>query len=147
MKMNKSLSILLVILLIIPTMSGWLSHSAVHALHDHQSQHHNTEKSHDHGHEGHKHGGISQEAVHHPIHFDAVTYFTDYLHVDLQNPEQIVLKSPVFDTQDINFTVATVADSSLRQELIAVQSRAPPDNLRPWPSKNPLYFSTQRIRI
>ena len=130
-----------------PALSGWLPHGAVHALHDHQSQHHSTEKSHDHGHEGHGHDGVSQEAVHHPIHFDAVTYFNDYLHVDLQNPEQTVLKSPVFETQDTDYTLANVTNISLRQELIAVQSRAPPDMLRPWPSKTPLYLSTQRIRI
>lgn len=88
-----------------PALSGWLPHGAVHALHDHQSQHHSTEKSHDHGHEGHGHDGVSQEAVHHTIHFDAVTYFNDYLHVDLQNPEQTVLKSPVFETQDTDYTL------------------------------------------
>ncbi len=142
--MKKVISTFIVLLMVLPAFTPWLPHNVIHELHDHQAQHHSSQ-DHNHGHKGHNHQ--EKQTIHHPIHFDAATYFTDFLHVDLQTPEKIALKSPVFDTQDIDFTFASVADISLQEKLITVQSRAPPDMLRPWPSKTPLYLSTQRIRI
>jgi len=142
--MKKVISTFIVLLMVLPAFTPWLPHNVIHELHDHQAQHHSSQ-DHNHGHKGHNHQ--EKQTIHHPIHFDAATYFTDFLHVDLQPPEKIALKSPVFDTQDIDFTFASVADISLQEKLITVQSRAPPDMLRPWPSKTPLYLSTQRIRI
>lgn len=142
----KALRILLILLFILPAFTAWMPHNSIHAFHDHQAKHHSAHQ-HSHSASGHDHDSDNKQAFHHPIQIDASTYFNEYLHVDLQNPEQVVLKSPVFDTQDIDFTFASVADISLQEKLITVQSRAPPDMLRPWPSKTPLYLSTQRIRI
>jgi hypothetical protein len=137
---------ILIMLFVLPAFTPWLSHGAVHALHDHQAKPHG-EESHSHDHEGHDHDTASEQAVHHPIHFDAVTYFSDYLHVDLQSPGQTVFKAPALDRYDIDYTVMVAIDPMPRYELASVQSRAPPDMRRLRPDKTPLYLSTQRLRI
>lgn len=138
---------ILIMLFVLPAFTPWLPHGAVHALHDYQAKHHG-EESHSHGHEGHDHNAeTEQAAVHHPIQFDAITYFSDYLHVDLQSPEQTVLKTPTPDTHDIDYPLAAVINPIQRYELASVQSRAPPDTRRLRPDKTPLYLSTQRLRI
>ena len=144
--MKNGLLTILIMLFALPAFTPWLSHGAVHALHDHQAKHHGAE-SHGHGHEGHNHDTVSEQAVHHPIQFDAVSYFSDYLHVDLQSPEQTVLKAPALDTHNIDYTLADVVSLAPRYELASVQSRAPPDMRRVRPDKTPLYLSTQRLRI
>ena len=136
----------LIMLFVLPAFTPWLPHGAVHALHDRQAKHHG-EESHGHGHHGHDHNVEQQQAVHHPIQFDAVTYFSDYLHVDLQSPDQTVFKAPPPDTYDVNYTLTNVVDVAPRYELVSVQSRAPPDTRRLRPDKTPLYLSTQRLRI
>lgn len=137
---------ILIMLFVLPAFTPWLPHGAVHALHDHQAKHHG-EESHSHGHEGHDHEAEQGQAVHHPIHFDAVTYFSDYLHVDLQSPDQTALKAPSLDKHDIDYTIAAIIKPMPRYELASVQSRAPPDTRRLRPDKTALYLSTQRLRI
>ncbi len=136
----------LITLLVLPAFAPLLPHGTAHALHDHQAEHHGVQ-SHGHSHEEHDHKTQTQEVVHHPISFDVVTYFNDYLHVDLQNPDQVVFKAPAPDTYDIDFTVAAVLEPQHRYELTSVQSRAPPDWRRLKTNKTPLYLSTQRLRI
>ena len=137
----------LIFLFVLPAFTPWLPHGAVHALHDHQAQHHGVESQDGHGHEAHEHDDDNKQVVHHPIQFDAVTYFSDYLHVELQNPEQVVLKAPALDTYNINYTLAAVIAPAQHYELASAQSRAPPDARRLRPDKRPLYLSTQRLRI
>ena len=146
--MKNGLLTILILLFVLPALTPWLPHGAVHALHDHQAKHHGAE-NHGHGHEGHNHGdeNSQQTEIHHPIHFDATTYFTEYLHVDLQNPEQAVLKAPAFDSHDIDYPPVAVFNIMPRYELASVQNRAPPDTRRLRPDKTPLYLSTQRLRI
>lgn len=84
---------ILIMLFVLPAFSPWLPHGAVHALHDHQAKHHGA-KNHGHGHEGHDHDAVGRQVVHHPIQFDVITYFSDFLHVDLQSPGQKRYKSP-----------------------------------------------------
>lgn len=136
----------LILLFMLPAFTPWLPHGAVHALHDHQAKHHGAE-DHGHGHAGHEHDAKQKQAAHHPIQFDAVTYFSDYLHVELQNLEQSVLKAPALDTHDVDYTLADVADMASRYELVSIKNRAPPDMRRAKPDKTPLYLSTQRLRI
>lgn len=136
----------LVLLFVLPALTPWLPHGSVHALHDHQAQHHEVE-AHSHSHDRHDHDYTDEQADHHAIHFDAVTYFKDYLHIDLQSPDQTVLKAPTLDKQDIDYTIAAVIKPIHRYELVSVQSRAPPDIRRHSPDKSPLYLSTQRLRI
>lgn len=143
--MKNFATFLLIFLLVLPTFASWLPHGAVHALHDQQARHH-VQEGHSHGHQGHDHDIENQEAVHHPIHLDAVTYFTDYLHVDLQSPGQIVLKAPEQESHDIAFFLPP-AFKAHRYELALFQARSPPDWRRRKSQTTPLYFSTRRIRI
>lgn len=137
---------ILIMLFALPAFTPWLPHGSVHALHDHQTEHHQVE-SHGHLHDSHDHGTQTQVSSHHPINLDAVSYYSDFLHVDLKSPEQIILKAPTLDTQDIDYTFTAVIKPTPRYQLASVQSRAPPDTRRHSPDKTPLYLSTQRLRI
>lgn len=141
--MKNGLLTILILLFALPALMPWLSHGSLHALHDHQAQHHG-ESSHSHEHSNSVSAGQSTE---HPSHFDATTYFADYLHVDLQKPEQAFLKAPVLDVYDFDYPVPVAAGLMPRYELASIQSRAPPDTQRTKPDKTPLYLSTQRLRI
>ena len=153
--MKNTLFAVLILMLVFPAFAPWLPHGAVHALHDHHTAHHashNGANHHDHGHHEHRHvshdhPAESEQAVHHPIHFDVVTYFSDYLHVDLKSPAKAALKAPVLEKQDLDYTLAAVISSMPRYELASVHSRAPPDIRRFRSDKTPLYLSTQRLRI
>lgn len=137
---------ILIMLFVLPAFSPWLPHGAVHALHDHQAKHHGA-KNHGHGHEGHDHDAVGRQVVHHPIQFDVITYFSDFLHVDLQSPGQSAIKAPALDTYDIDYTIPAAINPMPHYELASVQSSAPPDARRLRPDKTPLYLSTQRLRI
>ncbi len=133
-------------LFVLPAFTPWLSHGTIHALHDHQAKHHSA-NSHQHGHEGHEHHASNTQKVHHPIELNAVTYFSDYLHVDLQSPKQITLQAPSLDADPIDCTLAYSAQPVFQPELFPLESRAPPDMRRVRLDKTPLYLSTQRLRI
>jgi len=134
----------LITLLVLPAFAPLLPHGAAHALHEHQAEHHGVQ-SHGHSHEEHDHKAQPQEVAHHPISFDVVTYFSDYLHVDLQSPDHITLTAPAQGDQD--FALTASLSPQHRYELTSVQSRAPPDWRRHRPDNTPLYLSTQRLRI
>ncbi len=138
------IKIALLILMVMPAFTPWLSHDAVHALHNHQAQHHGAEND-DHRHK--KHGRESKQTTHHAIQFDATNYFKDFLHVELQSPEQLTLEAPTLDTYDIDYTLARAITPINSSGFSSVQSRAPPDTRRLRPDKNPVYLSTQRLRI
>lgn len=144
--MKNSLAFVLIALLMIPAFVPWMPHGTIHALHDHQAEHHGVE-SHGHSHDKHDHNCPDEQTAHHSINFDVSTYFSDYLHVDLQSPEQAVLKAPVPEAHDIDYTLGAFIEPAPRYELASVQSRAPPDGRRLEPDKTPLYLSTQRLRI
>ncbi|MGM0422543.1 MAG: hypothetical protein ACQEQL_05530 [Pseudomonadota bacterium] len=144
--MKKLFSMFLALLLFMSAFAPWLPHGSVHALHDHQAEHHSSE-NHSHSHEVHSHSTETEKAAHHPIRFDVVTYFNDFLHVDLQSPAQIVLKAPVLDAQDIDYAPVAVINTIPRYELAFIQRRAFTDMRRIRPDKIPLYLSTQRLRI
>ena len=133
----------LILLFVLPAFTPWLSHGGMHALHDHQATHHG-EYSHDHDHE---HATEGETNVKHPVHLDAVMYFSDYLHVNLQTPEQPILKAPVFSSYSIGYPL-TVAETALQDyQLASIENRAPPDIQWRRPDKAPIYLSTLRLRI
>ena len=149
--MKKLFLTFLLSLFVLPAFVPWMPHGAVHALHDHQESHHQSQNqpdtTHEHDQADHDHNTQTHASPHHPINLDVITYFSDYLHVDLQSPNQLVLETPVQDAQDIDFTLAVDALPQNRYELTSVQSRAPPDWQRFRPENTPLYLSTQRLRI
>jgi hypothetical protein len=142
--MKNGFLIILTFLLLLPAFSPWLPHGAVHVLQDHQTKHHGADT---HGHSHGEHEAVKKQSLEHYIQFDAVSYFSDFLHVDLQSPDQSVLKTPAFDTHDIDYAIVAVVSSMARYELSYVRSRAPPDNYGLRPDKTPVYLSTQRLRI
>jgi hypothetical protein len=133
---------LLFVFIVLPAFIPWLSHESAHALHDQQN--HAVE---DHVHDQHDHSIKQQEAVHHPIHVDVITYFSKYLNTDLHVSSKTVLKTAIQDTDAIDFlsVVATAWQSGYG--FTVIKSRAPPDTLRLSLSSTPLYLSTQRLRI
>lgn len=146
--MKNSVLAILVMLFVLPAFTPWLSHGAVHALHDHHATHHGANhQDHGHDHTEHDHDVVSEKTVHHTIHFDAATYFSDYLHVDLQSTEQIALKVPAFDVYDIDNIIMAASTQPLGYEWAAVQVRAPPDVSSFRADKAPIYLSTLRLRI
>ena len=146
--MKNAFFLVLIALFVFPAFTPLMPHEGIHALHDYQTDHHSAKShGHEHDHAAQDHDTKTQVSDHHPIHFDAATYFSDYLHVDLQSPEQVVLKAPALDSYDIEFTVVAAFEPSHWYELASVQSRAPPDWRRFRPENTPLYLSTQRLRI
>jgi hypothetical protein len=145
--MKKIIYTLLIALLILPALVPWMPHGVVHAMQDYQKSHHQTNsqiETTNHDHANIKH---TQASGHHPIHLDAVTYFSDFLHVDLQTPEQIALKSPNVDSHDFDFPVIADLQITLNYKPDNTHSRAPPDWRHFRPDNIPPYSSTQRIRI
>jgi len=135
---------------VLPAMIPWMPHGVTHALHDQHISHHQQENSgHTHGSDHvHNHDSHSLETVQHPAHFDVVTYYSDYLHVDLKNPQQSSFNAPALDIFKFDYTSGTDISPQPRYELAMVQSRAPPDDWRQFRSDaKPLYLSTQRLRI
>jgi hypothetical protein len=149
--MKNTLFSVLIALLVLPAFTPWMPHGMVHALHDHQESHHQSRQQadQDHGHEHavHDHDTQTHASDHHPINLDIATYFSEYLHVDLQSPDQVVLKAPTLDLHDISFILPTDIEPQHRYKQASVQSRAPPDWRRHRPDNTPLYLSTQRLRI
>lgn len=141
--MKKTLATFLVLIFMLPTFGPWMPHVALQALHIQQEKHHGGSADH---HEHHDHD-VKASALH-SIHFDVVTYFNDYLHVDLKGADQTALNAPVQDAQTIDyFLVADIVPPSFSPSMNK-QSRAPPDyDWRMSYGATPVYFSTQRLRI
>ena len=150
--MKKSfITYLLVFQFLIPTLAPWFPHGALHAIHD-QHQSHHAESTHadkfglqDRAKRGN--GQLAHIGDHHPVNLDAVTYFRDYLHVDLQAPATIALVAPAQEYQDFDFEPGFGLLSQQRYELASIKIHAPPDWRASELNQLPLYLSTQRFRI
>ena len=143
----------LIALLVLPAFTPWMPHGVLHALHDHQESHHqsltlSSKTAQGHQHVANDHGTQTQASSgYHPINLDVITYFNEYLHVELQSPDQITLTAPAQDNHDIAFVLPADIEPHQRYELTSVQSRAPPDWRRYRPDSAPVYLATQRLRI
>ena len=150
--MKKSfITYLLVFQFLLPTLAPWLPHGALHAIHDqHQSHHGDSTPADKFGLQDHAkrgHGQLAHIGDHHPVKLDAVTYFQDYLHVDLQAPAPATLVAPIHEYQDFDFDPAFGLLTQRRYELASIKIHAPPDWRASGPNQLPLYLSTQRFRI
>jgi len=143
----------LITLMALPTALPWMPHGAMHALHDQRASHHEERShsgkvhQHDNQHKASGHADHVVESVHHEIAVDIVTYFNDYLNVDLQNPEQTASVAPSQAAQDLDFDITASFLLPQRFELALVQNRAPPDWQGTALNHTPIYLSTQRLRI
>lgn len=142
--MKKIISVLLTLMLVLPAFAPLLSHEAVHVFQDsHASAHHNANH---HGHHHHENKDQHQVFAQYALPLDIVTYFKDYLHVDLKKPEQLNLNLDASSEQNLDQALAFVTYPILYQAL-NFNSRAPPDQIRLWIDSLPVYLSTQRLRI
>lgn len=142
--MKRSVSVLLTFMLVMPAFAPWVSHGAMHALHDsHIAAHHGSDQ---HNHHSYEHHYQHKADLLHSLHLDFVSYFKDYLHVDLSKPEHGGIDFASADLQDFDPPLDIAFYSKLSRS-ISFHSRAPPDYSELWPAKLPLYLSTQRLRI
>lgn len=141
--MKNALAIFLILIFILPAMGPWMPHDALQALHVQQEKHHGNAVDH-HEHDDHD----VQASVGHSVHFDVVTYFNDYLHVDLRDADQTALSSPIHDTHTMDYFLVADIVSPPFSPSSGNQSRGPPDyDWRMSHPGTPVYLATQRLRI
>lgn len=141
----------MVLMLVVPAFAPWLTHEAIHAMHavhdSHLAGHHNSgQHSHDYHNHDHKHLPLPQLDIHHPIRLDFVSYFQDYLHVDLKKPEQDRFRLQILDSDNFDLPLSITVYPKYF-ELAVIQSRSPPLYQSRGPVHIPIYLSTQRLRI
>jgi len=143
MVMKKTLVALLAIIIVLPAFLQVMPHGVDHALH--QTKVHSSAVNHGHNHDDHGHA--THDDMHHAINLDVVTFYDEYLHVNLQTPDQVIVELPDLNTENISFDIIAHNAPVSRHELSSVQSRSPPD-WRSFRAENtPLYLSTLRFRI
>lgn len=148
--MKKICAIFLGLLFLLPAFMPWMPLASAKALHIQREAHHQYElKSHTHTHSSESSGAhVSKQGGDHGFYADVLTYFHDYLHVDLQRSKQIGLTAPSQDSQRIGFIPVADQLPPQRIELASLQNRGPPDyNRRALVSSTRLYLGTQRLRI
>lgn len=132
---------ILMMTLVLPAIMPVFSHGAIHGFHDHHAAHHGQHDSNNHEH-------AEEQSVHHSAHFDITNYYSDFLHVDLQSPDQAVLKAPSFDDDSPQYPIILAMDMpTIHDGLLNNQTRAPPDRATYAHDDQSLYLSTQRLRI
>lgn len=141
--MKNFLAALLILIFVLPAFGPWMPHSALQALHVQQEEHHGGG---DHDHHGHDHD--KQSSVSHSVHFDVVTYFSDYLHVELKNTDSAAIEKPALTSQKIDFVqLAVFAPAPYAPSAYFQTTGPPPDNWRLTRPDLPVYLATQRLRI
>jgi hypothetical protein len=159
--MKKTLSLLLIFLLVSPAFASWLPHSVIHSLHNINIEHLSTGSHHHSPHE-HNHDNSTDNSTdnntgyntdlniddHHPINIDVVTYFSDYLNADLQRVIPNTLEISSVDVDQIDFVALVTAIENYRDNDSPPSNSHISSNSKIFGlSKLPLYLSTQRLRI
>ena len=172
LSMRKTLSILMIALLVSPSFATWLPDDVILSLHKNNLEHYvigsHSHSDQQHGHEhspsehsqqehGHKNKSddFNQDTVlndHHPIHFDITTYFSDTLNVELQranqsSPDYNALKLSDLDLSGLDFLLVTLKKPQHYYYLLPSKSHIPLHwkvfNSNPFPP----YLATARLRI
>jgi len=122
-----------------PVFASLGSHDFKHAIHVAYEAHH-PEKNHEHT--THDHSNLENQAQHHPIDVNRVSYFKDYLHVDLQISSQKAKRlnkkaQKILDNSYVTFL------SEAYPEIMLLLKQEQPIAL----ARNDLYLRTQRLRI
>jgi hypothetical protein len=137
-------------LFVMPAFFVLLPHDIAHALHSgyHQSYEH---RDYTQGpkHCSHSHEEQTPESVHHPIQLDIVTYYNDYLQIDLQSHAQAFLTYPVEYSQDIDssFPADLLPKQCCNLASLQMQNSPPSDRRESSEQNTSIYLSTQRLRI
>lgn len=159
--MKKTISLLLIVLLVSPVFVSWLPHSVIHTMHNNNIEHFSAgshiHPPHDNDH-AHNHDNITGNNTnnntdlnnndHHPISIDVVTYFSDYLNADLQRVVPSTLETPPVVLDQFDFVALVTAIENYRvNDFPLSKSHIYSDSKIFGLSKLPLYLSTQRLRI
>lgn len=137
------LTLLLAYILLLPTFLPFFPHDAAHALHAYHTSHHGVNDAHE-----HKHSHQDNTENHQSLHIDALTFFNDYLHVDLKKPVSVelnILTLDAADTGDVGTSSDTLFDMPYR--VASIKTRAPPYWRLAFSHQSSLYLTTQRLRI
>jgi hypothetical protein len=140
--MKNFLPAFLILIFMLPAFGPWMPHSALQALHVQQERHHGDSGDH----HGHSHD-LGAEADH-PVLFNVLTYFSDYLHVDLKSADHADLKKPVLATQELDFMQLAVLIPPAYAPSSDIQiTGLPLESGRLTRPGLPVYLATQRLRI
>lgn len=151
--MNRFLPSFFIALLVLPMVLPWMPHGVMHALHDQHISHREANlysgAAHSHAAEHLQNRFIedTQTTTHHDIDVSVVTYFDEYLQVDLASSKQMVSAISAKPMQDIDSNQAVHVSPQQGYEQVSNQNRAPPTWRTLWPSHTPVYLFTQRIRV
>lgn len=144
-KMKRIFVAFLILLFMLPALGPWMPHSALQSLHVQQELHHGVFGD-QHDHHGHRHDLQSSDS--HSVHFDIVTYFNDYLHVDLRGADHVVLSAPLQDKQTPDYALVTESVRPIMTLSSYHKNRGHPDyGWRISYASPPAYLATQRLRI
>ena len=151
--MNRLLSSFFIVLLALPMALPWMPHGVAHALHDQSISHREANL---HSRAAHSHAAEhlqdrfvedAQSTTHHSIDVSVVTYFDEYLLVDLASSKKIVSAISANPMQDIDFHWAPHASPKHDYMQTSHRDRAPPIWRTFRPNHTPVYLNTQRFRI
>tara|TARA_R110000868_G_scaffold1211_2_gene9376 strand:- start:104342 stop:104770 length:429 start_codon:yes stop_codon:yes gene_type:complete len=142
--MKRGLYFILALVILFPAFTQWMPHDSIHAVQQHFSEHH-AKSDDNHIHHNHDH----TENQTHPLQLDIVSYYNDYLHVDLtvtdnSNTQVNIKKSPDHNN---GFVLATISETHRILTSNSVDVALPPDMGQYLPYNLPLYLSTQRFRL
>ena len=142
----------MLVILMLPAFLPFASHDTLHAIHDshafHQQDSHNRD-GHGHQRDHHENDHLNETVTnaHHPIAIDIVSYYSDFLHVDLRQTDSAPLVPVVDLDQDIDYDMTADIAAQSRYELASLRLRAPPDKHVYNQDYSPLYLTTLRLRI
>jgi len=138
---------LLFVLFVLPMLAPLASHDILQAMHSYHESHHKVEV-HTHHDDSHQTKVVLKNTSH-PLHFDIITYFSDYLHVDLPNPQQDIFQVAAKQVQNGDLEKNNFIYNTPSSHLASLKEEAPPDSyfLNSLFSDEELYLSTQRLRI
>lgn len=146
--MRKCVILLLMMAMITPSILPWLPHDALHAVHDAHMAHHQSHKHNSHHHYEHNNHHQHTNAANHSIQIDVVSFFSDYLHLDLKQANNIDHETPHSTGEYFDFpTLNSISNWNI--QVASFQNRGPPSDFERYstPNSPPVYLATQRFRI
>lgn len=136
-----------------PALLPFASHDTLHVIHDSYASHHrhtpiNEEHAHSHDHDISDHTTNRADiSVHHPISVDIVSYYEDFLHVELQQARNLTFTPPSLHRGTVGYGHMAILSTAKPNSLSAIQARAPPDTHIYRQDYSTLYLTTLRLRI
>jgi hypothetical protein len=141
--MKNLIATILLLLFVLPSFAPMMPHDVLQLVHEAQEMHHSADT---HGH----HHTDDDNSSNHSVRFDIVTYFDEYLHLDLKQAMQadLVGQSMIAkgDFTPEPFYLAVASIPSDYTEAIGIPPPEVSEQLVQ-SDKAPVYLSTLRLRI